>query len=228
MRNRRLIFLAIFSGIFSYAQIGINIDNPDPSSAIDINHATNKAAGFLPPRIGLQSDTDGITITSPANGLIVYNTNGNASGLREGLTMNVGTSVSPLWRSLVPDNGVRIGKLVYFGPTINTSKALVIGGFEFRYTTDATHNYLQARLLQSPASPVTLSGNRLGWVGGMGVIPILTTWNSSDWNQWKQLDFMADGASHVFYLNVSNSDRFYKISSFVKRNDFNSLVVEIY
>ena len=54
------------------AQTGIGTTTPHASAKLDVS-ATNK--GFLPPRIALLSTTDVATITSPATGLVVYNTN---------------------------------------------------------------------------------------------------------------------------------------------------------
>lgn len=51
--------------------VGIGTSNPDLSAALDIT-STNK--GFLPPRIALNSKTDITTISSPTEGLLIYNT----------------------------------------------------------------------------------------------------------------------------------------------------------
>lgn len=53
------------------AQVGINTAGPDASSMLDIS-SSNK--GLLIPRVELQSTTDVISIATPANSLLVYNT----------------------------------------------------------------------------------------------------------------------------------------------------------
>lgn len=220
--------LSVVTGSFLFGQIGINTMSPDPSAALDIRTVSGTAGGFLPPRINLQSATDGTTIPNPATGLIVYNTNAGTSGLLEGLTLNMGTATSPIWMSLVPDAGVTIGKSVYFGTT-DPAQTLTIGGFEFRYRIEGVYTILDCRLSQAPPSSVALSGNRLGWVGSIpGLTNFNKIWTSADWDTWQQIDFMSNGASHVFYMRNSVSDRFYKVSSFVSQNQFNSLIVEIY
>lgn len=220
--------LSVIAGPFLFCQVGINTTTPDPSAVIEIQSAPGKPGGFLPPRVNLQSATDGITIPNPATGLMVYNTNTGTSGLLEGVTLNMGTPGSPIWMSLVPDEGVTIGKSVYFGTT-DPLKTLIIGGFEFRYRIEGTHTILDCRLSQASPSSITLSGNRLGWVGSIpGLTSFNKTWTPTDWNTWQQIDFMANGASHVFYMRNSVSDRFYKVSSFVSQDQFNSLIVEIY
>jgi hypothetical protein len=219
--------LSVFSGPYFFGQIGINTTIPDPSAAIDMSQPAGKTGGFLPPRVSLQSSTDAVTIPSPANGLLVYNTN-STSGMLEGVTLNMGTPTSPIWMSLVPDEGVTIGKNVYFGTT-DPTKTLSIGGFEFRYRIEGTNTILDCRLSQSPPFPITLSGNRLGWVGNApGLTAFNKTWTPANWDTWQQIDFMDNGASHVFYMRNSVSNRFYKVTSFVSQNQFNSLIVEIY
>lgn len=65
------ILLLIISANVLYAQVGIGTNTPNSSSILDLS-ATNK--GLLPPRVALNSTTDVTTISSPASGLLVYNT----------------------------------------------------------------------------------------------------------------------------------------------------------
>lgn len=53
------------------AQTGIGTTTPNASAKLEV-YATNK--GFLPPRISLTGSTDASTISSPATGLLIYNT----------------------------------------------------------------------------------------------------------------------------------------------------------
>ncbi|WP_449397393.1 hypothetical protein [Chryseobacterium wanjuense] len=72
MIKKIFTLLTIICNCFIFAQVGMGTSNPDISSVLELS-ATNK--GFLPPRIGLTSSTDAVTIPNPATGLIVYNTN---------------------------------------------------------------------------------------------------------------------------------------------------------
>lgn len=81
--------------ITAQGKVGIGTITPDPSSALDLR-ATDKGALF--PRVALLSDTDAITIPSPAKGLMVYNTNPSAV-LPEGLYINSGTNLLPSWKT---------------------------------------------------------------------------------------------------------------------------------
>jgi hypothetical protein len=70
-----IAFCLSFSGTALYAQnVGVNSDSslPHPSAMLDVK-SSNK--GFLAPRVSLASITDVATISAPAAGLLVYNTN---------------------------------------------------------------------------------------------------------------------------------------------------------
>jgi hypothetical protein len=77
---KRLILLFVLITFFAQAQTGIGTTTPDASAKLDVS-SSNK--GFLPPRVTLTSTTDFSTISSPATGLLVYNT-GNNAGLSAG------------------------------------------------------------------------------------------------------------------------------------------------
>lgn len=73
--------------------VGIGTTSLDSSAKLQIN-TTNK--GLLIPRVTLTAPNDGTTISSPAKGLIVYNTN-ITTNMGEGFYTNLGTSAAPLW-----------------------------------------------------------------------------------------------------------------------------------
>jgi len=77
----------------SFAQVGINTETPDPSSILDLN---SDNSGLLLPRLtDLQRDA----IATPANGLMIFNTDKN------GIELNTGTSATPNWELLAPTEG---------------------------------------------------------------------------------------------------------------------------
>ena len=78
MKVKQLLFCITFVvySIHLSGQTGIGTTTPHASAKLDVS-ATNK--GFLPPRIALLSTTDVATITTPATGLVVYNTNSAGS-----------------------------------------------------------------------------------------------------------------------------------------------------
>lgn len=64
-------FISFFSFFFiSNAQVGIGTTSPNPSSVLDV---TSLNKGVLLPRVALTGTSDTSTISSPAEGLIVYN-----------------------------------------------------------------------------------------------------------------------------------------------------------
>ena len=72
MKKVLLFFGLVLLTVFSFAQnAGIGTTTPHASAALDIT-ASNK--GLLPPRVALTSIADVSTISSPATGLLVYNT----------------------------------------------------------------------------------------------------------------------------------------------------------
>jgi len=89
---KRLIFFFLFVSSAAFAQTGIGTTAPNASAKLDIA-STDK--GFLLPRMTSAQRT---AITSPANGLLVYQTDGVT-----GFYVNTGTSASPVWLRLNSD-----------------------------------------------------------------------------------------------------------------------------
>ena len=100
------------TGLNSYAQVSINNDGsqPDSSAMLDVKSG-NK--GFLPPRIALSAIYSAVPVTSPAIGLLVYN------------TANAGTSPNNVvpgyyywngarWFLLSIPQGTEIGQMLYW------------------------------------------------------------------------------------------------------------------
>lgn len=73
MKFHRIFFIALCFSLLlaTFSQVWINTSSPNASAQLDVT-VSNK--GFLPPRVALNSITDNSTISSPANGLFIYNT----------------------------------------------------------------------------------------------------------------------------------------------------------
>ncbi len=69
--RRILVLFCLIASFNLSAQTGIGTTTPHASAKLEVN-ATNK--GFLPPRVTLSGTNDVSTITSPATGLVIYNT----------------------------------------------------------------------------------------------------------------------------------------------------------
>jgi len=90
------IYLFFFVVVAPAQNIGIGTTQPDASAALDISSA-NK--GLLIPRMDLAVAAP----ATPANGLLVFNTN-TAYGRGPGIYINMGTGIVPRWMQLQPDS----------------------------------------------------------------------------------------------------------------------------
>ena len=74
MRKITVIVLMLFTAL-SYSQVGINTNNPDASSALDI---TSTTGGLLVPRMteAQRDDINSPSNPNPATGLMIYQTDG--------------------------------------------------------------------------------------------------------------------------------------------------------
>jgi hypothetical protein len=130
-----LISLALFSllGLSSLnaQNIGINTDGttPDNSAMLDIKSAN---MGLLVPRISLSSLTDASTIATPANSLLIFNTNSSV-GLGKGYYYNDGTTVSPDWVPLLNKNN----------SWLTTGNTGTTPGTHYLGTTDSKELYIK-------------------------------------------------------------------------------------
>lgn len=97
MRNVFILF-ALSCGLLSFAQVGIGTTMPDPSSLLDISSTTQ---GILAPRM---TTAQRLAISSPANGLLVYDTTENRFFYFENTTWNsLGTAKRRINYKLVQD-----------------------------------------------------------------------------------------------------------------------------
>lgn len=71
MKKIVIIFTFLISAFYSSAQTGIGTTTPNASAKLDV---TSIDKGFLPPRVALTAANSASPITSPATGLLVYNT----------------------------------------------------------------------------------------------------------------------------------------------------------
>lgn len=73
-----LLFILIFFSTFKvFPQVGLNTEDPNPSSTLDIY---SDSMGITFPNVSLSGYTDVSTIPNPKESLIIYNTNTNLFG----------------------------------------------------------------------------------------------------------------------------------------------------
>jgi hypothetical protein len=155
-----LILLSFVISIQVYGQTGIGTTTPNASAKLEIA-STDK--GLLIPRM---TSTQKGNITSPANGLLIYQTDGVV-----GFYVNTGTSASPTWTRINID-WVRTGNdIAYTAGNVSTTGTLTGGnsstsslsGFGANintqsgttYTIDATDN---GKVIQTTgASAITIT-----------------------------------------------------------------------
>jgi hypothetical protein len=155
-----LILLSFVISIQVYGQTGIGTTTPNASAKLEIA-ATDK--GLLIPRLTL---TQRGSISSPANGLLIYQTDGVV-----GFYVNTGTAASPSWTRINID-WVRTGNdIAYTAGNVSTtgtltggnSSASSLSGFGANintqsgttYTIDATDN---GKVIQTTgASAITIT-----------------------------------------------------------------------
>ena len=110
--------LAILVTGITFAQVGINTETPDPSSALDI---TSTAGGLLPPRMTSDQRDN---IVSPVEGLIIFCTDcGSAEG-------ELQIKLSSEWGNLYnPGTESSTGNL--YLARVEYTSTQVVGGVEF-------------------------------------------------------------------------------------------------
>lgn len=80
MTTKILSFFLVMTPLLGAAQLGVGTISPHPSAKLQVDASSSgNAKGFLPPRVALTGTTDAATITSPATGLLIFNT-GNVAG----------------------------------------------------------------------------------------------------------------------------------------------------
>ena len=116
MKKLLLFIVTLLFSVGIYAQTGIGTTTPNASAKLEVA-ATDK--GFLVPRMTAAQRT---AIPSPANGLLVYQTDDVS-----GFYVNSGTSVSPVWLR-VNTNWTRTGNdIAYTTGNISTTGTLTGG-----------------------------------------------------------------------------------------------------
>lgn len=121
--------------------VGVGTNAPDNSALLDLT-ATNR--GFLLPRVSLTSITDGATISSPAKGLIVYNTNTALTPYGEGIYSNSGTPAAPKWDRLAPQTteylllGVFTGTATFPVDQLATGNGVIINNLDLGLSVSVT------------------------------------------------------------------------------------------
>ena len=107
---------------YGSAQIGIGTTNPNSSTIL---HLESTDKGILIPRV---SSSD---IVSPANGLLIFETNDNA------FEYNSGTPVAPVWTKINTGSSVYMGKFIITGTGSQTISGLPFQPSQIKFSAHA-------------------------------------------------------------------------------------------
>ena len=140
MKNIFTFLAAVLLTATTYAQIGINNENPDASAALDI---TSTTGGLLVPRM---TETQRDAISPAATGLMIYQTDGtvgfyyyNGSSWEGYYSKNeVDTLIANL-QSQITNNAIRVGDIVNGGVVF-----YILGPGETGYVGGETHGLVVA------------------------------------------------------------------------------------
>ena len=112
-----LLFLSLFLALTLSAQVGVGTIAPDASSILDVQSNEPAKKGLLLPRLN-NTQRDGIT--TPANGLIIYNTTEKC------VEVNIGTKTVPEWACVSAGDTVTPPTPLPTGMTISADKVKYI------------------------------------------------------------------------------------------------------
>jgi hypothetical protein len=133
-----VIAVLILIALQMHAQTGIGTTTPNASAKLDV-YSTNK--GFLPPRVTLASVSDATTITSPAEGLLVYNL--GSSGLQSGYYYWNGANWATIATASSAGNGVTAMDMVkLYGEAYSTATGKISNTSGYSFTVPVSGRYL--------------------------------------------------------------------------------------
>jgi hypothetical protein len=131
-----VIAVLILMALQMHAQTGIGTTTPNASAKLDV-YSTNK--GFLPPRVTLASVSDATTITSPAEGLLVYNL--GSSGLQSGYYYWNGANWATIATATSAGNGVSAMDMVKLYDGVGNAATINTNGVAFSVPTSGKYAF---------------------------------------------------------------------------------------
>ncbi|MGV4414802.1 hypothetical protein [Chryseobacterium sp. T1] len=140
MKTKIIIFACLIIFSLSSAQVGINTENPDPSSVLDI---TSDNKGVLLPRITLTSLSQQLSSSTNATSLLIYNT--GSQNVPKGFYSWSGAA----WIPLTAAPSASAASKYFYMPSIilptNSNDALIGTGEAADYTYDNTNQIYKVK-----------------------------------------------------------------------------------
>jgi len=138
MKANILVLVFCICAIISNAQTGIGTTTPNASAKLDV-YSTDK--GFLPPRVTLTSASIAAPITSPAEGLLVYNL--GSVGLQAGYYYWNGASWATIATASSAGNGVTAMDMVkLYSKAYSTAVGDIAESNGYSFTVPVSGRYL--------------------------------------------------------------------------------------
>ncbi len=207
MVRQFLLFVGLLLSLTMRAQTGIGTTTPNASAKLEIA-ATDK--GLLIPRMTV---TQKAAIASPANGLLIYQTDGVI-----GFYVNTGTSGSPAWTRINTDWTKTGNDIAYTAGNVSTTGALTGGNLAASKLSGFVSNISTEAAGRSLA--LTDNGNILRFTATSGVT--LTLPASGIPEGFNCMVLQGDAGQITF------SGTFYNRNSFTKTAGRYSIVTILY
>ena len=202
-RFTRMVLIALILVITQTvsAQVGIGTASPNNSAALDISPSTAK--GLLVPRMTATQRTG---ITSPATGLLVYQTDGVA-----GFYVNTGTPGSPNWVQMVAANPGTSGQvLTSNGSSWSSQAASGGGGSLITFQTTGSSAY------SISAASITTNEYVLTYTGSVNADITLPA--ASSVTAGKKVYISSTAAENILNVATSGSDTFFGYDARLSNN----------
>ena len=212
-------FLIVSIGILIFsngvvAQVGVGTITPDASAELEV-YSTNK--GFLPPRVSLTGTTDIVTISSPANGLLVYN-NATAGISPNNVTTGYYFFDGTKWTRLITpaDNSSNVsGTVGVINGGTGTTNGSISGTGALTFSSGGTNQNIA---LQPSGSGKTILSGNVG-IGNNSPSSSLEVGNSAGTNPGEIIldpcNTSDEGGQIVLKKSVTGSNKDWNIDQFV-------------
>jgi uncharacterized protein (TIGR02145 family) len=189
-----IVLLLLFSNV-SFAQMGINTDNslPDSSAMLDVK-STSK--GFLPPRLNIMQRN---AIVSPAEGLVIYNTDEKTLNVYNGTSWALITSIGCSQPFTDPRNG-KTYNTVLIGTQCWMVQNLNIGTMIPGSSEQTNHSAIEKYCYDDDEANCNIYGGLYQWdnmrqwsttEGAQGICP--TGWHIPTDGEWTTLTTFLGG-----------------------------------